>query len=179
MHLANRIRDRGRGHRPAYTPTGNGVRLRQAIDGDGALAHTLKRSYRNVPGAVVENVFVDFIGDGKHVEFHAQVADQLKFAAGKHFAGGIVRSIYDDRFSVTVKRRSQLAFIECPLAVRRLCRTQLPTPPLDPGNDRIQPVIFLERLEEHDIVPGIAARQPSKYDSFGGAATNRDVALAM
>src|SRR4029077_8088769 len=146
---------------------------------DGALAHTLKRSYRNVPGAVVENVFVDFIGDGKYVEFHAQVADQLKFAAGKHFAGGIVRSIYDDRFSLTVKRRSQLAFIECPLAVRRVWRTQLHKPRLGAGNDRIRSVIFIERFEDHDLVAGIAHRQQGRDDGFGGAATNRDLALGI
>ena len=43
--------------------------------------------------AVVDNVLVDFVGDGQRVEFLAQRRDEFELLAIENAAGGIIRRI--------------------------------------------------------------------------------------
>ena len=81
MHLANRIRDRGRRNRPAHAPSRDAVAFRKPVDSDRPIAHAVEAGERNVFRAIVKNVLVDFVGDGEHVVFDAQIANQFQFLA--------------------------------------------------------------------------------------------------
>ena len=62
--------------------------------------------------AVVQNVFVDLVGDRDDVPLVAEVGDRLKLFAGKDLAGRIVRRVDDDRLGVRVEGGGQLIGIE-------------------------------------------------------------------
>src|SRR5437899_8959316 len=59
VDFPNGVGDRRRSHGPSHAPSGHGVSLRHAIDGDGALAHSIQSRDRDVLRAVVKNVLVD------------------------------------------------------------------------------------------------------------------------
>ena len=119
MHFADRIRDRRRSDGPSHAPSGDTVGFRKAIDGDRAIGHAVEARDRDVLGVVVDDVLVNFVGDGDDIELDAEIANQFEFRQGEHFAGGIVRRVQNDRLGVVVKGGTQFAFIEGPLAIRR------------------------------------------------------------
>src|ERR1035441_2958127 len=71
--------------------------------------------------SIVENVLVDFVGDGEHIVFDTQVANQFQFFPAEHLAGGVVWRVKDYRLRVmlrglVLKSFAQLLFVEHPLA---------------------------------------------------------------
>ena len=50
------------------------------------------RHHGDVLGAVVEDVLVDFVGDGERVELLAERGDEFQLFAVEDAAGGIVRA---------------------------------------------------------------------------------------
>ena len=79
---------------------------------------------------IIENVFVNLVGDGEHIELHAQVANQLQFRPRENLSRGIVGRVYDDGLGVLLKRSAQLALIKRPLTGRFLRRPQFDEPRL-------------------------------------------------
>ena len=60
----------------------------------------VERSDGDVLRAVVDDVLVDFIGDGERIPFvRTSRRIVFQFLARKHFAGRIVRRIEDDRLA--------------------------------------------------------------------------------
>ena len=167
MHLADRIRNCKRRDRPAHAPSGHAVSLRHPIDGDGPLAHSFQAGNRNVFRPIVKNVLVDLVGDGKHVKFHAQIANQFQLCASEYFSRRIIRSIQDDRLGLVMKRRPQFALVERPLSVRHARRTQFHKPRLGATQDRVRSIVLVERLEDHDFIARIAHRQQGRNHALG------------
>src|ERR1035441_5162789 len=71
--------------------------------------------------SIVENVLVDFVGDGEHIVFNTQVANQFKLFPAEPLAGGVVWRVKDYRLRVmlrglVLKSFAQLLFVERPLA---------------------------------------------------------------
>ena len=139
-----------------------------------AFAHAFERRERNVLRAVVKHVLVDFVGDREAVPAHAKIANDLEFGALENFSRGIIRRIENDRFRRGTKGRGEFVGIERP--IRRL---QLHESRRGARKNRVRPVIFVERLEDHDFVARIDDRHHRRHHRFGRAAANRDLALGI
>ena len=48
--------------------------------------------------AVVENVFVNFVGDDVRVGANGEIANEFELLARENFSRGIVRRVQNDRF---------------------------------------------------------------------------------
>jgi len=53
--------------------------------------------------AVIDDVFVDFVGDSQNIPLLAKVSDQLKFLAAEDLSGRIVRRINMMAFVLLLK----------------------------------------------------------------------------
>src|ERR1039457_5538021 len=109
--------------------------------------------------SIVENVLVDFVGDGEHIVFDTQVANQFQFFPAEHLAGGVVWRVKDYRLRVmlrglVLKSFAQLLFVEhplapplaAPLAFRCLRWTQTDEARLGSAQNRVWPIVLVERL---------------------------------
>src|SRR3990172_3596180 len=96
MNLAYAVRQILGGNDGADAPAGYAVGLGKAVDGDGALAHPREAGNGDVTAAVVQDVLIDFVGDGEHVVAAAEGRDGFQFLSVEYFAGGIVGSVDDD-----------------------------------------------------------------------------------
>ena len=115
---------------------------------------------------VIKDVLVNFVRDRQNVELHTQITNQLQFRAGEHLAGWIIGSIEDDSFSVIVKSRSQLAFIEGPLAIRCARRTEFHEARPGATENRIRTIVLVERFENHDLIARVADREQRRDHGF-------------
>ena len=125
-------------------------------------------------GAVVEHVLVDFVGDRKGIPAHAEIADAFEFGALENFAGGIIRRIEDDRLGRGTERRGEFIGIERPIG-----RLQLDEARRRAGKNRIRPIIFVERFEDHHFVARIDDRHHRRHHRLGRAAADGDLALGI
>ena len=99
-------------------PARHAVGLRHPIHDDRAFAHAVQRDGRDVRGAVVKNVLVDFVGDRQNVPLLAEPGDDFEFLRDENLAGRIVRRIDNDGFGLVVECRGQFRFIERPVRTR-------------------------------------------------------------
>ena len=129
--------------------------------------------------AVVENVLVDFVGDGEHVVLDAEVADELEFLPAEHLAGRVIGRVQDDGLGVVLEGLAKFDFVERPLGIRGLRRTQADEARLGAAQDRIRAVVFVERLEDDDLVALIADREQGRDHGFGRAAADGDFFLGI
>src|SRR5262249_28990132 len=97
--------------------TCHAIGLRHAVDDDSAFAHAVKTSHRDVFGAIVENVFVDFVRDAVSVPLDAKVSNEFELFASEDFAGGIIWRVEDDGFRVRAEGSGEFAEIESPLGI--------------------------------------------------------------
>jgi hypothetical protein len=100
------------------------------------------------------------------------MAGQL--AGREHLAGGIVRRVEDDGAGALVESLRQLGGIEAP--VRRAQRHEARRGAAEHG---IRTVVFVEGLEDDDLVTRIDERQHRRDHRFGGAAGDRDLGLGI
>ena len=124
--------------------------------------------------AVVNNVLVNFIGDGEGVPAHAEVADEFQLLAREYFSRGIVRRVDDDGFGLGAERAREFVAVEIP--VRRL---KLHEARRGAGENRVGTVIFVVRLEDHDFVAGIDDSHHRRHHGFGRAAGDGDFAFGI
>ena len=113
-------------------------------------------------GAVINDVFVDFVRDGKNVPFPAKIGDDLKLFAAEDLSSRVVRRINNDSFRLVIERRGKLLFVERPIGpsqlnIARRCA----------GDDRIRAVIFIERFEDDNFIPRINDGEKHVDHGFG------------
>src|SRR6185312_6044874 len=72
-------REIGRRHDPADSPAGYRERLAETVYENGAIPHSGQGEQGDVASAAVDDVFVDFIGDGKRVKLLAKFGDAGEF----------------------------------------------------------------------------------------------------
>src|SRR5262249_43169574 len=157
---------------PAYAPSGDAVGFGHAVDGDGAVGHSFEAGDGNVARTIVEDVLVDFVGDSEDIEFEAEVADDSEFGASEHFAGGIVGSVQDDGLGMAVESAAKFAFVEGPFVGGRSGRPKFHETGLRATQDRIGPVVFVVRFEDHNLIAGIANGEQGGNHRFGGTTTD-------
>src|SRR5215831_17346627 len=122
--------------------------------------------------AVVNDVFVNLIGNRQHVPLLAEVPDDLKLLAAKHLSGWIIGRINNDSFRLVVERCRKFLLVERPIR----------SPELDvswrrAGNNGIWSVILVERFENDDLVAGVDHGQEHIDHRFGRAARHSDLPL--
>jgi hypothetical protein len=94
-------------------------------------------------------------------------ANRLELVAREHLAGRVVRRVDDDRLGLVVERRRELVGVERPVRLvqgdvaRRRAR-----------QDRVGPVVLVERLEDHDLVARVDDRHHRRHHRFGRAAAD-------
>ena len=101
-------------------------------------------------GAVINDVFVDFVGDGEDIPFLAELGDELQLFAAEHLTGRVIRRINNDGLRVVVEGRSQFLFIERPVRAAKLNVSGRRA-----GNDRVRTVILVKGFENDHLVAGI------------------------
>src|SRR5947207_1474568 len=80
----------------------------------------VERRDRGVREAVVEDVLVDLVGDGKRVPLDAEVGDAAELLAAENLTGGIVGRVDDDGLGARIECGRELVRVEAPVR-----RTQL------------------------------------------------------
>ncbi len=69
---------RSAGREVAEPPAGHRERLREAVDGDGAVFHPVEGAERGGFEAVVDDLLVDLVRDDRDIVFDREVADALQ-----------------------------------------------------------------------------------------------------
>src|SRR5438034_499709 len=128
----------------------------------------------NVLRAVIKNVFVDFVGDAIGVPANAKVADEFEFGAREDFAGGIVRRVENDRFGVRAEGGGKFFFVKRPIR-----RTQFDEARAGAAENCVRTVIFVERLEHHNLIAWIDDGHHRGQHRFRGAVADGDLALRV
>ena len=125
-------------------------------------------------GPVVEDVFVDFIGNRQHIMFLAQFGDELKVAAGKYPTGRIVRRIDDDGAGLVIKSSCQLSPVK-----REPGRVQADETRRRAAQDGIWTVVLVKRFEHDDFLARIDGRHQRGDHAFGRAAADGQVGFRV
>ncbi len=92
----------------------------------------------------------------------------------EHFAGRIVRRVQDDRFGVRAKRGREFLFVKRPIG-----SAELHEPRRGSAQNRVGPVIFVERLEDNNFIARIDDRHHGGHHRFRRAAADGDLALGV
>ncbi len=159
---------------PPDPPPGHGVRLRQRADRDGPVLEAGDRAGRNVAEPVVRDVLVDLVGEHDRVPALAQFGDHLELVAREHLAGRVVRRVDHDAARALVERGRELPLVERP--VRRRERYG---PRHGAREDRVRPVVLVERLEHDDLVAGVEHAEHRGDHRLGRTARDRHVAFGL
>ena len=114
------------------------------------------------------------VGDRPAVVLDAEIRDQRHLVAREHAARRVVRRVDDDRLGARVERLAQAIGVERP--VRPLERNEHR---LRAGENRIRPIVLIERLEDDHLVAGIHERHEHRRHRFGRAARHRHVAVRV
>ena len=150
VNFANRLRRLRRSQHPAYAPSGDAVRFRQAIDDDRAVAHAVDARHGNMLGAIVQNVLIDFVGDAVGIPSHTEVTDEFELRSREDFPGGIIRRVQNNCFGVRAKSSREFLFVERPIGSAQLDEARRGA-----AQDRIWSIVFIERLEDDDLITRI------------------------
>ena len=111
--------------RPPDPPAGDGVGLRQRVDGDRAVLEARDRRRRHVAaGAEVVDVLVDLVGEAR-ARRAAGTARRSSSSSSRreHLAGRVVRRVDDDRAGAVGERGAQLGLVDAPVGLRAARRS--------------------------------------------------------
>ena len=124
--------------------------------------------------AVIDDVFVDLVGDGECVILFAEVRDECHFFKREHFACRVVRRIDDDGFRLFVEEACQFIMVERVVGCIEFDITRCRAAKHD-----VRTVVFVERFEDDDFVTGVDRRKKRCDHAFGRAAANGDLTFGI
>src|SRR6266704_2348372 len=171
---AHRIRERLRRDRPADSPSGRAVRLGEAVDRDRPLRHVADRRERHVARAVEDDVLVDLVRHRDDVVIGAQVRDRPELVAGEHLARRVVRRVHDEDLRAVRERGLQRFLVDGPIGPRHAH-----VPRTGAADDRIRPVVLVERLEDHGLVALVDEREHRGHHRLGRTARDHKIGLRV
>ena len=96
---------------PTETPAGHGVRLREAVEDDGAFGHALDRQ-DGVVLALVDEAPVDLVGQHHQVIGHGDRGDALKVLLREYRASRVVGAVEHEQASARGDQRPQLIEVD-------------------------------------------------------------------
>ena len=114
MNGSNLGRVLRRRNNPTDAPTTGVGGFGDGVDDKCAFGHAVDGCRAEVDVIVVEDVFVDFIGDEIEVVLFAEAGNEGEFFFGKDFACGVVWGVEDDGACV-LGSVGQFCFVELPL----------------------------------------------------------------
>ncbi len=163
----------GRGEGPADAPAGEREGLAHARDADGAFGHAGQGGNGEVL-AVVDEVFVDLVGDADDVVAAAKLGDEGEFFFREDLTGGVMGAIEDEHAGLVAEGGGERVGVEA--KVGRLERDDAGG---GPGEGDGGAVAVVKGLEEHDLVARVAEAEQGGEDHFGGAAADGDAELGV
>src|SRR3989442_1018530 len=151
---AHRIRERLRRDGPADPPSGRAVGLREAVDRDRPVGHVADRRKRNVARAVEDDVLVDLVRHRDDVVIGAEVRDRPELIAREHLTGRVVRRVQDEDLGAVRERGFQRFLVDGPIGPFHAHGSRPRA-----ADDRIRPVVFVERLEDDGFLAPVVPRE--------------------
>ena len=164
----------GVGDEIADAPAGDGEGFGEAGDGEGALSHAGKSGEADVPGAVVKEVFVDFVGDDQQVMLGDEGGELLELGAGEDFAAGVGGRVEDQGAGSRGDGIAQAVKVHGPIGFGERDDDRLDALCLE-GADMVP----VDGFEEQDFIAGIEEREASGVESAGGAGGDEDFLLGI
>src|SRR5579871_4095530 len=147
VNLADGISEIGRSKDPTDAPTGDGVRFTEAVDEDGAVAHTGEGEDRGMDSPIIENVLVNLVSDGEGIKLPTERGNDGQFLTRENLAGGVVRGVENDGLGTRGESTAQFVGIEAPVG-----RIQSDIAREGTAQLRIGAVVLVKRLEQDDLV---------------------------
>ena len=174
VHLAHRVRQRWFGEDVAEPPTSDAERLGEPADRDRAVVHTRQSGHGHVFAAVVEDVLVDLIRDAKAIELLAEGGNLVQFRPCEDLAAGVVRSVHDDRAGALSESSAKLRGVE-----REFEAVERDEDEGGAAHRRVRHVVFVERLEDDDLIAGLNDGEHGGHHRLGRAAGDGDLAVRV
>jgi hypothetical protein len=171
VDFADAVREVGAGEDPADTPAGDGVGFRAAVDEDGAVSHAGQGHDGDVFGAVIEDMFVDLVGDAEGFVLLTEFGDEGEFVEREDAAGGVVGRVDDDGLGLRGEGAAEFVGVEGPIGGVEGDEFAGGAAELEVGV-----IVFVVGLEDDDFVTGVDESEEDGGHAFGGAADDGDLA---
>ena len=108
MDGTDAARERRRRHHPSHAPAGHGVGLRQRADRDRSVLEPGDRSRRHMDRAVVQDVFVDLVGEHDACPTSGRAPRSRRVVPGEDLTCRVVRRVDHDPACALVERGREL-----------------------------------------------------------------------
>ncbi len=129
--------------------------------------------------SVIDQVFVNLVGDGDRIPTLAQFGDEGQFVAREHLAGWVVGSVEDDGLRVGVECGSEMVSVEMPVAVCGVRRMQCYEPWRGVRQNRVRPIVLIEGFEDDDLIARVDDGEQRRDHRLGGAAGHGDLSFGI
>ena len=158
----------------AKAPARDGIRFGKGAAGDRALPHARQRAEIGVHIGLEDDVLIHLIRDDECVVLFRKRGDGGKLLPREHLAGGVGRVAEDERLRVLLEGGFKLCRVK--MEIRR---QQGDVDRLRAGKDRVRAVVFIERREYDDLVPGVADGHHCGHHGFCAAAGHDDLRIRV
>ncbi len=129
---------------------------------------------RDVLGAVVQEVLVDFVGDDEEIVLDGEIGDDFKLGAGEDFAAGIGWGVDDDAAGTRGDGGAEVVEVDGPCRSSHRHGDGVDAQ----GAERVE-VVSVERLEEDDLVAGIEEGHRGGIEGSGGTGGDEDFGIGV
>ena len=171
---AHRMGEGLRCNGPSDPPAGRAVRLRESVDRDRPIRHVPDRRQGDVLRAIEDDVLVDLVRHRDGVVVGTEIGDQFEFLAAEDFPRRIVRRVQDQDLRAVREGGLQLLLIHGPI---RPFHPDIPW--AGPADDRVGPVVLVERFEDHGLVAGVDEGEHGRHHRLRRAAGDDQVRLRI
>ena len=164
----------GRG-KVAHPPSGHRVRLGEAVDGDGAIAHATERAEADMLPPTEDQLLVDLVGDDQEVALFGQLGDALQLRARRQSSGGVVRVRDDEQLRALGQDGADGVGLEGEVVLLQSRHVHHAAP----GQiDHVVEGVEAGHLEHH-FVPGIDQREDGDQERFLDAVGDDDLVVGI
>lgn len=174
MDLLHPFGDFRIGEDVAEAPTGDGIGLGEGAADDGALAHTRQGGHIGVMVGLIDDVFIDLVGDDVGIVFLGQVGDDHEFVVGEDLAARIGGIAEDEGLGPLLEGRFEDVGVEMEVGWY-----EGHVDGFGAGEDGVGTVIFVERREDDDLVAWVGDGHHGGHHGFCAAAGNDDFAVRV
>ena len=175
VNLSRAVDDVCRRNDVAQAPAGHGVGLGQGAAGQRALLHARQAREVDVLVGRVDDVLVDLVRDDPQVVLLGHLGDRLELGAAEDVAAGVGRVAQDECLGAGDGARS----LELGLVKGERGSVELHVGGLGAAQDRVGPVVLVERAENDDAVARVRDGHDRAHHGLGGATRDHDLGLRV